>query len=99
MSLILLTMVLACAGGCRHSGNKSQPSSPQGAAVSGARQIEVHTEDEHGQRIKETRANCFQQDDHNTVVVTVTADEIQSEKNIALTLWGISKNKILFRQR
>ena len=94
--LMTLAAVLACAGCSRDSGNKPQPSNPQGSATLGARQIEVHTEDDHGQRIKETRANCFLEDDHNTVVVAVTADEIQSEKNIALTLWGVSKNKILF---
>lgn len=94
-SLLTAIMVITSAIGCRHS-KKLQPSSPQGASTSGTRQIEVHTEDQPGHRSADDQPNCFRQDDSRDVVVTVTAPEIQSEKNVAIRLWGVAKNKILF---
>lgn len=95
-SLLAAMMVMTYAIGCQNSGNQLQPSSPQGASASGARQIEVHTEDQPGHRSNDDKLNCFRQDDSRDVVVTVTADEIQSEKNVAIRLWEVPKNKILF---
>jgi hypothetical protein len=95
---LLAMVVVVCTMGCQNSGNQPQSSNPQSAA-SGARQIEVHTEDQPGHRSGDDQPNCFRRDDSRDVVVTVTAPEIQSEKNVAIRIWGVSKNKILFPQK